>query len=210
MGRRGAARVWLALAAALSLACGGSAPETATTLPSHASDAIEASDAPSVGRFARRLTADELERSLETATGQRWAQFEARADTLGRPDYLRTLTDGEQLSVAFLRFAEDGARATCQAAVNVERDLTDPAQRPILGSVDMQAPDPALRRANLRRLVLRFLGHAAASEDDPILAAFVPILEAPIAGRQGRAPMEALRWYAVCVALATNLEFLTY
>jgi hypothetical protein len=188
----------------LAVACGGSTtPATATTSGDEA-------PAPVVGRFARRVTADQLERSLETATGQRWPAFEQRADTLGRPDYLQTLTEGEQLSVAFLRFAEDGARATCQAAVNAERDLTDPAQRPILGNVDLQAPDPAVRHANLRRLVLRFLGHVATGDDDPIVAAFAPLLDSPIAGRQGRAPMEALRWYAVCVALATNLDFVTY
>ena len=198
----------VALLALVLGACGGSARTTAAE--TSGGETQDASEAPSVPRFARRLTADQLERSLETATGQRWPAFEQRADTLGRPDYLQTLTEGEQLSVAFLRFAEDGARATCQAAVNTERDLTDPAERPILGAIDLQAPDPAARHANLRRLVLRFLGHEAASDDDPIVAAFLPLLDEPIAGRQGRAPMEALRWYAVCVALATHLDFLTY
>ena len=193
---------WLLLFA-LSVGC-GAAPATATTAPTSGDEVAV------TARTPRRLTADQLARSLEVATGQPWLQFEPHADTLGRPDYLHTLTQGDQISVAFLRFAEDGARATCSAAVAAERDLTDPAQRPILGAVALDQPDPIVRHANLRRLVLRFLGIAVTSDDDPRLATLTPLLDAPIAGRQGRAPMEALRWTAVCVALATRLDFLTY
>ena len=188
---------------ATTLGCGA-----ATTVPT--ADITSGDDVALTTRAPRRLSADQLARSLEVATGQPWIQFEAHADTLGRPDYLHTLTEGEQISVAFLRFAEDGARATCSAAVAAERELSDPAQRPILGAVALDQPDPAARRVNLRRLVLRFLGLSITSDDDPRLATLLPLLESPIAGRQGRAPMEALRWTAVCVALATRLDFLTY
>jgi len=197
------------LAAVALLACGSSSASGSSS--AHPTGGDQEPSAPVLtARAPRRITAEQLARSLEVATGQSWQQFEARAATLGRPDYLHTLSEGEQFSVAFVRFAEEGARATCAAAVSAERDLHEPAERPILGAVRLEAPDPALRRANLRRLVLRFLGTPVTSDDDSRLSGLLPLLDAPIAGRLGAAEVEGLRWIAVCVSLATRLDFLSY
>ncbi len=162
------------------------------------------------GRYVRRLTADQLGASLLVATGQPWSRFESRAATLGRPDYYQTLTEGEQLSPAFLRFADEGARESCGAAIDLEITLTRAADRPILGGLDMAAPDMALRRANLRRLMLRFHGFDLTDDADPRLAPFLAILETTLPGSPPPAELEASRWETVCVALATHLDFLTY
>lgn len=161
-------------------------------------------------RFVRRLTADELAASLQVTTGVAWTDYASHAATLGRPDQLHTLVEGEQISLAFMRFAEDGARATCHSAVRAERNLTDPAMRPVLGAVVLATPDPAVRTANLRRLLLRFHGTDVTSDADPRLAPYQNILDTTLGGHAAAADVELARWETVCVALATHLDFLTY
>lgn len=212
------------VASALAIGCGGGDPPIDEIDAGTLTDGDAGRDAsfgdedadldagPSLppGRYVRRLTADQLAASLLVVTGQPWPSYESRAATLGRPDLYQTLVEGEQLSPAFLRFADEGARVSCGSAIDLEVTLTRAEQRPILGALDMAAPDVALRRANLRRLMLRFHGFDITDDADARLAPFLAILESDLPGSPPPAELEASRWETVCVALATHLDFLTY
>ena len=222
-------RAWLprllsAVALALVTACnGGGAPVD----PRDPMDPVEP-EGPDIDRDPRgpsdlpparapeRLTAAQIHASLRVATGQSWADFEDAAATLGQPDYSQTTEEGRQMSVAFETLVGEAARETCAAAITADRALpaTDEA-RAILRGVDLEAPDAALRRANLRRLILRFHGHEVVADDDPRVTPWLELLDAPIepsdvGARATAADVEALRWQAVCVGLATHPDFLTY
>lgn len=167
-------------------------------------------------RAPQRLSAQQLHASLIVATGQRWAGFEDAAATLGRPDFTQTTEEGRQISVAFETLIGEGARATCRAAVAADRALpVESEERAILRGVDLDGPDASARRANLRRLILRFHGHEVVADDDPRASPWLELLDAPIdpadVGRTASAAdVEALRWEALCVGLATHPDFLTY
>jgi hypothetical protein len=214
----------LAALALLAPACNGSAdggptgPRDPDTLPDDVvvdRDPIGTVD-DSAARRVRRLTAEQWNASLTVATGQTWSDWDENADALGRPDFTMTTDEGEQMSVVFEQLVGDASRETCRAAVRADRMLTAGEERAILGAVDLDAPDDAARLANLRRLLLRFHGHEVTSDDDARLTPWRPLLEAPIdpADLDGAAStdadVEALRWEAVCIGLATHPDFLTY
>ncbi len=196
----------LAMIALLVSACGE--PDASTPFRPDAGRDSGTSEAPL--RHARRLTADQLHASLRVTTGQEWASFDTYAASLGQADDLRILEEGEAISVPFVRFAEDGARATCGAAVAAERAMPPGPGRAILGDVALDAPDDAVRARNLERLVLRFHGQVVSDPADPRLAAWQPVLDAPGDAGMSAADAEADRWEAICIGLATHSDFLTY
>ncbi|AKF10985.1 hypothetical protein [Sandaracinus amylolyticus] len=167
-------------------------------------------------RAPERLSAQQIHASLQVATGQTWAGFEDAAATLGRPDYTQTTEEGRQMSVAFETLVGDAARATCRAAITADRALeVDDEARAILRGIDVDAPDADARRANLRRLILRFHGHEVIADDDPRVTPWLELLDAPIeptdvSRTATAADVEAVRWEALCVGLATHPDFLTY
>lgn len=171
---------------------------------------------PGPSRRLRRLTAEQFAASLEVATGRAWSSFEQHAATLGRPDFVQSTEQGEQFSAVFLRIVDEAAREVCADAVRADRSAEVPANRPILGSMQLGTASESERRANLRRLLLRFHGHDVTRDDDPRLAPWLELLDAPIEpsdlGDEGATAqdVEALRWQAVCVGLVTHLDFLTY
>jgi len=167
-------------------------------------------------RRIHRMTADQLAASLEIATGQPWTDFEANAATPGRAAFTQVTEEGEQISVAFERLFHAAAREGCHAAVTAEREEAFEGERAILGAISIEAPSTEDRDANLRRLLLRFHGHEITSDADSRLAPWRELLDAPIAPADleiegaTEADVEALRWEAVCIGLATHVDFLTY
>lgn len=166
----------------------------------------------STGRQIARLTAGELRSSLEVATGQTWTRFEQAAPTLGRPDFVQSVVDDRQVNVVLERVFGEGVRQTCRDAINHDRPLaTNAADRAILRGIDLAAPTEAARTANLQRLLLRFHGRDVAATDTATLAPWRRLLAwTPASGTPSGADLEAMRWRAVCVALATHADFVTY
>lgn len=206
-----------ALACTGSLACEGGAvdPGPARPLPHRPEvehepiSPIEGAD----GRRVRRLTAEQWNASLTVATGQTWSGWAANAANLGRPDFTTTTEEGEQLSVVFEQLTLAAARETCADAVEADREG---GVGVILGALELDAADEEAQLENLRRLLLRFHGHHVEHDDDARLAPWRSILDAPMdpADLEGEAStpadVEALKWEAICIGLATHSDFLTY
>lgn len=161
-------------------------------------------------RRVRRLTADQIARSLEVATGQTWRDYDRFAGALGKPDLAEVTDEGLSVSVAFAKLVEDGARATCDAAVNADVDRPA-AERVILRHA---GPDDASFEShveNLRYLLLRFWAVEVTEPTDERLVPWLGLLSAPRRDGEELTNADRLaRWKAVCVGLATHPDFLTY
>lgn len=161
-------------------------------------------------RRVRRLTADQIARSLEVATGERWRDYDRFAGALGKPDLAEVTDEGLSVSVAFAKLVEDGARATCDAAVNADVDRPV-AERVILRHAGPADDDLALQVENLQYLLLRFWSVEVTDADDDRLAPWLGLLSAPRTDGEPLTNANRLaRWKAVCVGLATHPDFLTY
>lgn len=210
---------WIALAAA---SCASPVPaeptqevpsidEEGRPEPSGPLDVERVPDAPAelpAARRLRRLSAEQLDRSLRVATGQRWRDFERRAAALGRPDYDEVLSENREISVAFDKLVGDAAAETCSDAVAADR--AGAAAPAILRHASVaDVAEPVLRR-NVSYLLLRFHG-VVVPPDDPRVEPWLHLLTAPVAldASTGEDAM-ALRWTAVCIGLATHPDFLTY
>ncbi|MEM9190942.1 MAG: hypothetical protein AAGF12_17285 [Myxococcota bacterium] len=161
-------------------------------------------------RNIARMTADQFHRSLEVATGQRWADFERYAAALGRPDFAEVTEQGEELSVTFDKLIHDAARATCTAAVTAD---VEGSRGPgtILREVHLTDRDPQRLGENIKYLFLRFLATEIVDDDDPRLTPWLNVVLAPGPdGAELTNEQMALRWSAVCIGLATHPDFLSY
>ena len=143
-------------------------------------------------RSVARLSADQLYRALEVATGQRWAQFDKYAATLGKPDFAEVTEEGSAFSVTFDKFAHDAARDTCRAALDA--DLGAAADATILS-------EPVL---------LRFLAIEVEADDERLEPWMHLLMAPPPEGEELSDELMAERWWAVCVGLATHPDFLSY
>lgn len=193
-----------------------------------------------VGRAPRRLSVEQLRESLHVATGHIWVarrrisdpdapggttidpqadMLEALAATLGRADYVTTTSNTLDPSVTFAKLASDAARSACRAGV--EDDLRRaPGERRLI--VHVQPTDTLTSNAmgvrrNLAYLALRFWGRQldpSDSELDPLVTLFERASTAPAArdrnGTMRPAGTPADGWRAVCIAMATDPQFLTY
>lgn len=161
------------------------------------------------GRVIRRLTADQLNRSLTVVTGETWTDFDRYAGALGQPDLVEVTDEGLSPSVAFAKLVEDAARTTCDAAV--ERDLTRPAaERVILRHATPDDDDLPTLVANVRYLYLRFHALDLAADDERLAPALGLLTAAPAAGGALSRAGRIARWKALCVGLVTHPDFLTY
>ena len=125
---------------------------------------VEEEDPTQGSRTMRRLSADQLVRSLEVVTGQRWEDYERFASSLGKPDLVNITAEARDIGVSFEKLAGDGARATCKAAISADLELTDSESRAILRYADASTRDRATLSRNLKYLYLRF--HSVYIEDD--------------------------------------------
>lgn len=159
-----------------------------------------------VGRAIRRMTADQYVRSLELATTQRWADFEAYSAAMGKADFSEITEQDRTLSVTFEKFANDAAIATCRAAV--ELDANDDTQI-ILRHATLLSLEETDVRANVQYLVLRFLADEV-ELDDPRVDVWAELVLAPMGPELEPPDAMQERWAAVCVGLATHVDFITY
>lgn len=160
-------------------------------------------------RQVQRLTAEQVRRSLEVATGQPWESFDDFSGALGRPDLTEVTEEGRALNSTFVKIVEDAARVSCDGAIEADAER-EPAERVILRHVTEQEEDAEKMAENVRYLMLRFWSLDVSPQDER-LAPWLTLLTAP--DEQGNAPdaqVRKERWSLVCVGLATHPNFLTY
>lgn len=193
-----------------------------------------------VGRVPQRVDVNQLSAALLAATGHGYVGeatvrdprmprgsgdapaadlLALNAGTLGRADYFVSVRESHDPTVPFTKIAGDAARSACAAGVRDDATLP-PDQRRILREAqptDTLASNGDAVRRNLSYLTLRFWARRVAA-DAPEMAPLVRLFErtstAP-AGmdrngtrRDAATPLDG--WRAVCIALATDPQFLTY
>jgi hypothetical protein len=164
-----------------------------------------------VGRSPRRITADQLGRSIEVAVGRPWTQLRDLAASLGKPDYASSTSEATEPNLVFAKFLEDGAREVCLAQATAEIRLTDPQQRvlsrTIPGTVgDLTRLTPAQVNALLEEQSLRFWGTPLQGEELARWAGFFNRAATVAESKRKREQAFA----ALCIALLTDERFFTY
>lgn len=190
-----------------------------------------------VGRAPRRLNVRQLRASFERAIGTTWRQprrilsadypsgfyddpnadmFELLGATLGRPDYNVFTNENLDPSAVFSKLVGDAARKACRDGV--EADLGRARDRRLLlRHVDADATAATNEtgvRQNLAYLVLRFWARQVPANDPAVTGLLDLFRAASTAPADMAASLPAGTpadgWRAVCVALATDPQFLTY
>ena len=166
-------------------------------------------DAPIVSSGARRLTVEQLRRSIPVAMGSTAAGepitwqvgskkgLDDNADTLGEADYISTTEDNMEPSPLYLKFMDDAARDVCKRALDADEAQTDAEKRTITRHADPNA--------NLRYLKLRFHGIKVADDDSTSIAELRKLYDGAVATADEREG-----WHVVCVSLLTAPEFHIY
>jgi len=148
--------------------------------------------------------------------------LEALAATLGRPDYVTTTREGIDPAVTFAKLASDAARSACRTSLNADLAMPEArkGERRIIHRVeprDTLASNAPGVRNNLAYLALRFWGRRVEPNDpqlQPLSDLFARASTAPASkdadGTERSAATPADGWRAVCIAMATDPQFLTY
>ncbi|MDQ3266769.1 MAG: hypothetical protein M3Y59_24475 [Myxococcota bacterium] len=164
-----------------------------------------------VGRAPRRITVEQLRRSIEAAAGRPWTGLASVADSLGEADFAMVVSDSAEPNLVFAKFLEDGARSVCVAQANADLAASTASAR-ILAR---QLPDSLTNlttltdeqiAANLVYLSTRFWGW-------PLEGAELQQWTALFRQLATRAQAVGKRAHAlagVCIALFTDPRFSTY
>jgi hypothetical protein len=146
--------------------------------------------------------------------------LEELSGTLGRADFLNTTAHANDPAVTFAKLSSDAARYACRQSVMFDLTQAQPTNRRILREVDPQMTSMsnggAVRR-NIQYLARRFWGRSllpASPEVSALQHVFDVASQSP-AERMGNtvtrpAGTPADGWRAVCIALATDTQFLSY
>jgi hypothetical protein len=155
--------------------------------------------------------------------------LDALAATLGRADYVTTTKESLDPAVTFAKLASDAARSACRASVRADFGDAKPADAPKLGpshekmilhdvgKADTFRGNPDGVRKNVATMAMRFWGRKLDPRDPslkPLVTLFERASTAP-AGRDASGATRALAtpadgWRAVCIAMVTDPQFLTY
>jgi len=189
-----------------------------------------------VGRAPRRLNVSQLRAALQQAVGAIWREerriltaesptgsivdpnadmLSILAQTLGEPDYDQATQENLDPSATFSKLVGDAARSACRAGV-VADVARAPAQRILLRHAterDTAAGAETAVRRNLQYLVLRFWARTVEPSDPAVTALLGLFTTASTAAAQGTVHPAATPvdgWRAVCIALTTDSQFLTY
>jgi len=185
---------------------------------------------PPTSASIKRLTVTMLSNSLpivagEDATGQpiTWTVLRPGGDkpipalepqalgrALGHPDYLEVTVEPAQPTALYVKFMDDMARDVCDKMLESDIQQPNSEQRqlvrfsPLNNVDDIEAID-----ANLRYLMLRFLGQRVAPDDvesiEALRTAFVTSATAATTE-----PPQKSGWRTVCVALLSSPAFHLY
>ncbi|QRK12637.1 hypothetical protein JQX13_22955 [Archangium violaceum] len=165
-----------------------------------------------VGRAPRRLTVNQLARSIEVAVGRSWTDIDSVAATLGRADYALVNSESTEPNLVFAKFLDDGARKVCLAQASAEVKSTDPRTRVLSrtlpsGAVgDLSKLTDAQVGELLVYLSTRFWGVPLEGEELTRWVGFFK--KAAARGEVIKKRDQALA--AVCISLMTDSRFLTY
>jgi len=164
-----------------------------------------------VGRSPRRITVNQLGRSIEVAVGRPWTQLEGRATSMGRADYALVNVESTEPNLVFAKFLEDGAREVCLNQANDEVRAVVPRvltrTLPGTGAVGnlRNLTDPQVREL-LVYLSTRFWGAPLEGEELTRWAGF--FTKAAVRAETINQRHQAVA--AVCIAMMTDSRFLTY
>lgn len=206
------ARTVLILSLALA-ACDGGNPTTVVPVDPGPETPIDLGLEPA--RPRRRMDIEQLDRSIERATGRRWMNgmtplFESNARTLGVPDYAMTTSEDLEVSALFVKFVDDAARSVCTQLIDADADAAA-ADRIFFVHAEPDAALPADAAAideNLRYLLLRY--HGRRVEDGATdLGVWHDLYADSLAAAEGDTAGETA-WRTVCVALIDHPDFYTY
>lgn len=205
------------LVAALAAGCSSPADQPATLEPV----ATPGGDLPvlpdpdlqggNVGRAPRRITVEQLRRSIEAAAGRPWTGLAAVADSLGEADFAMVVSDSAEPNLVFAKFLEDGARSVCVAQANADIAAATASAR-ILAR---QLPDSLTNlttltdeqiSANLVYLSTRFWGWPLEGAE---LQQWTALFR-QLATRAQAVNRRAHALAGVCIALFTDPRFSTY
>ena len=161
------------------------------------------------GQVARRISVDQLRRSIPALFGGMTWTFETRAGpvnafdnlarTLGEPDYIQVTAENSDPSALFAKFMDDMAGDVCTKAVNRDAETQAIEDRLI-------APYPDDTFRNLRFLRLKLHGIHVPDDRQDGLTDLAQLHDDVLASTSS----SLAAWYAVCVAMLTAPEFLAY
>jgi hypothetical protein len=175
-------------------------PANVIALPSMPVDHPDIASLDVLSRGPRRMSVEQLERSVEVIIGGiPEGQFNldrTLALTLGEPDYLTVTEESLEPTPLYMKFMMDLGAYVCQAV----RDY-DP-QRPVEERVLTRYAD---QDQNIRYILLRFTGIDGPAAD-PYVERLARVYAAGRSGPLG----DASGWEAVCLAVFTSPEFLLY
>jgi hypothetical protein len=175
----------------------------------------------------RRLTVDQLQASIPVVGGKDvgWLLKEGQTTvdafdpkvlgaTLGRPDYYLITSEPAQPDALYVKLMDDMARNVCNQMVKADavEKLSENRTLVRFAKIDVTS-DAAANAANIRYLMLRFLGRRVAEGDTAAIIELQALFDklatgsAPIPAGSTRA-LEA--WRGVCVALLSSPAFHIY
>lgn len=164
-----------------------------------------------VGRSPRRITVNQLGRSIEVAVGRPWSQLDTLAASMGRADYALVNIESTEANLVFAKFLEDGAREVCMNQATAELKLTSPADRVLTRTIpgalgDLRKLSDAQVRELLVYLSTRFWGSPLEGEE---LTRWVGFFT-QAAARAETISKRDQALAVVCIGLMTDSRFLTY
>lgn len=164
--------------------------------------------AESEGKIARRVSVDELRRSIpEIFGGIEWTvpvnrneapAFDQLSRTLGEADYIQTTVPNLDATPLFFKFMDDMAGDVCQKAIARDATTPSPSDRILRREADVDS--------NLRYLRLKLHGIRVPMNSTEGLEDLRALYD-EIVAESGE---ENDGWYGVCVAMVTSPEFMAY
>lgn len=171
----------------------------------------------------QRLSVKQLRNSLPVVLGgETWMigtanGFDARAVTLGEPDYIGVVDENLEPSPLYVKFMTDMARNACNRAVVADAAQPVMASRSLqkfVGLTDTVASNKSAVDANLRYLRLAFHGIKVASTDELPIAPLRVLFDDTVKAAIGTGTLTQAHvtegWRTVCVALLTAPEYHLY
>lgn len=159
------------------------------------------------GRVSRRISVDQLRRSIPRLFGAQWAtsngesHFDRQASSLGEADFLRSNVHVTEPTAIFAKSMDDMASQVCRQV------LRDSPERLL-----PQGPDAVDENLRHMRLMLHgvWTGDGCEETDASLRELHRSVTDACASGSTGCPEGVDPGWYAVCVAMVTDPEFLAY
>jgi len=168
-------------------------------------------------RPRRRMDIDQLNRAMTQVTGGfAWTerqggadvnQFDALAQTLGKPDFVETTQEDLTASALFQKFLNEAARTVCDRLATAEAagETSEPILFAHATTTDTPDTAPEAIDQNLSSLLLRFHG-TRILPDDPAFEPWRWLFDSAL--HVSGDPVRA--WRTVCIGLIIHPAFYTY